>query len=472
MTPEDIAEYKTDYLAFVKYIHQATTGEPFKDAPFHRIICDALESVVAGYLPRLIINIAPRSGKSTIGVIDFLAWCMGSWSDSEFIVASYSKRLAAAHTYKTRALMCHPAYQAIFGPSQFAEDSVAKDEMRTLSGGLIYATGCEGTITGYGFSKMRDEFGGACIIDDPQKPIDANSEIMRQSTIDWFCSTMESRANKPNSPTILICQRLSPSDLAGWLLSGANGEKWHNIIIPALNENDESFWPEQFPAEDLKRLRTVKPFEYSSQYQQSPVIQGGNIVKGAWFKRYDQLPAQLEYRAIFSDTSNKTKERNDFTVFQLFGVKDGVIYLIDMLRGKWPAGGALTEKAKDFWNKHQAADRVLNGQLRRMYVEDAASGTGVIADLQNGTGIPIKGIIRARDKYTRLCDVLGYLESGRVALPRSAPWVSDYIAEMEAFSADDSHDHDDMIDPTIDAINTMLVDKPKLATWNNPALFT
>ena len=41
-------------------------------------------------------------------------------------------------------------------------------------------------------------------------------------------------------------------------------------------------------------------------------------------------------------------------------------------------------------------------------------------------------------------------------LPKNAPWVHDFIAECEAMTADDSHDHDDQVDPMLDAIDDML----------------
>ncbi|MNJ73421.1 Terminase-like family protein [compost metagenome] len=41
-------------------------------------------------------------------------------------------------------------------------------------------------------------------------------------------------------------------------------------------------------------------------------------------------------------------------------------------------------------------------------------------------------------------------------IPDDAPWVADFIAECEAFTADDTHAHDDQIDPMCDAISMML----------------
>ena len=70
--------------------------------------------------------------------------------------------------------------------------------------------------------------------------------------------------------------------------------------------------------------------------------------------------------------------------------------------------------------------------------------------------IPVKAIPRSIDKYTRVSDAIGYIESGYVVLPNNAPWVADFIKECEAFTADDAHDNDDQIDVLCDAISHML----------------
>jgi predicted phage terminase large subunit-like protein len=92
-----------------------------------------------------------------------------------------------------------------------------------------------------------------------------------------------------------------------------------------------------------------------------------------------------------------------------------------------------------------------------LYIEDKSSGTGLIQDIKREGNVPVIAVQRVKDKLTRVQDVLSYVEAGYLHLPDNAPWVNDYLAEMEEFSADNGHRHDDQIDPTIDAINTMLV---------------
>jgi predicted phage terminase large subunit-like protein len=449
MTPQEIADNRTDLLTFSKTMFRAQKGAELKPNWHQKAICDALEKVVIGDIKRLIINVPPRSGKTELAVKNFIAWCMGNFPDSEFIHASYSKRLASANTYAVRAMMQDDTYQKIFSHTELAGDSKAKDEFRTAHGGIVYATGAEGTITGYGAGKMRDTFGGAIIIDDPHKAGEGNSDTMRQNVLDWFQTTMESRKNSPDTPIIIIMQRLHQNDLSGFLLDGGNGEHWHHIVIPALDEKDESFWPEQFPTEDLHRQRVSNSYVFAGQMMQQPSPAGGGIFKDDWWRHYTQLP-DLQYRMIYADTAMKTGQENDYSVFQCWGKgRDGKAYLIDQIRGKWEAPQLLAQ-AKAFWAKHRAQP---GATLRQMKIEDKASGTGLIQQLKQD-GIPIVGIQRNRDKVSRAYDAAPMAECGNVMLPSNAPFVSDLLAEASVFPMGKN---DDQIDPLMDAIQDMLI---------------
>ncbi|MGB3724307.1 MAG: phage terminase large subunit [Glaciecola sp.] len=451
MNPNDIADNRTDLLTFAKTMFRARKGAELKHNWHQDVICTALEKVVTGQTKRLIINVPPRSGKTELAVINFMAWCMGNFPDSEFIHASYSKRLATANAYATRAIMQHETFSEIFPNLGLSNDSRAKDEFRTDSGGIVYATGAEGTITGYGAGKMRDYFGGAIIIDDPHKAGEANSDTMRQNVLDWFATTMESRKNSPDTPIIVIMQRLHEGDLSGYLLAGENGEKWDHILIPALDEKDETFWEGQFKTEDLHRLRTTNSYVFSGQMMQKPSPTGGGMFKTEWWKYYTQEP-NFDYRMIYADTAMKTGQENDYSVFQCWGKKDDCIYLIDQLRGKWEAP-QLLQMAKSFWAKHKNSN---NGTLRQMKIEDKASGTGLIQQMKQDR-MQVGAIKRDRDKVTRAYDAAPSVEAGRVFIPSGTPWIPEYIAEFEMFP---NGNHDDQIDPTMDAIQDMIVGGP------------
>ena len=463
LSPTDIAHLRTDLLAFTQYMFKNRRGSDLMTAPFHADLCNALERCVTGQTKRLIINIPPRAGKTEIAVKSFMAWGMGNFPDSEFIHASYSKGLAASNTAETRAIMSHEAFADVFGKPSIAADTNAKDHFKTKQGGTIYATGADGTITGFGAGKMRDTFGGAIIIDDPHKAGEAMSATMRKNVLDWFSVTMESRLNSQETPIIVIMQRLHEDDLSGWLLNGGNGEKWDHLCIEAVKPDGNSFWPENsnFTIDTLDRKRAANSYVYSGQYMQRPSPAGGGIFKDEWWKFYTTLP-KLKWRSIYADTAQKTKEANDYSVFQCWGsTDDGQAVMIDQIRGKWEAP-ELRRQAKAFWNKHKSETGM--GVLRAFNVEDKVSGTDIIQTLKRD-GIPMIPIQRATDKITRAFDAAPMIESGNVFLPENAPWLSDYLAEFSAFTPNNTHKHDDQIDPTMDAISDMTTPKVVGGFW-------
>lgn len=450
MTPEQIADCMADLMEFSKVMFKTRKGADMRDNWHQLAICNALEKVLIGKTKRLIINIPPRSGKTEIAVLNFIAWATGIFPDSEWIHASYSKRLAAANAFGVREIMRHDAYRQIFPALKLRNDSTAKDEFRTEHGGVVYATGAEGSITGRGAGGMQDRFQGAIIIDDPHKPGEASSDTMRQNVLDWFSTTMESRKNSPDTPIIVIMQRLHEDDLSGFLLGGGNGEHWEHLNIPAVNADGSSFWPEQFPIADLRRMESSNAYRFAGQYMQNPSPIGGGIFKDEWWRFYEALPP-IKYRMIYADTALKTKEQNDYSVFQCWGLgDDGRIYLLDQLRGKWESPELLS-RAKAFWSKHK--HNSTPGNLRQFKIEDKASGTGLIQQLKT-SGVPVAGIQRNTDKVTRALDAAPQIEVGNAVIPSRAEWVSDYLTEFSQFP---NATHDDQVDPTMDAISDMLV---------------
>jgi predicted phage terminase large subunit-like protein len=96
--------------------------------------------------------------------------------------------------------------------------------------------------------------------------------------------------------------------------------------------------------------------------------------------------------------------------------------------------------------------------VRGRYVEDKASGTGLIQAINRRKGTNfVKGIQRDRDKVSRAAGCTPSLAQGLVVIPKKADWVSAYLLEFSQFTPLMNHKHDDQIDPTLDAIEQMLI---------------
>jgi len=461
---------------FWKY-RQFINGKKFKKGWWQRKISYELQQFAddleAGNRPILVIEAPPQHGKSKT-IVEFLTWLSGKNPNLKTIYTSFSERLGVRANLMCQRIYDTDKYKKIFPetiinavgtPTVIAEHSTRNRELLEYIGkeGFFRNTTVRGAITGEGL-----DLG---VIDDPIKGREeAGSETVRNKTWDWFTDDFFTRFSD-EAGLLVILTRWHVDDPVGRMKSEF-GSRVKVISYPAIAEKDEEFrkagealFPEHKSLEFLlERKKIMASTSWNSLYQQNPQVVGGELIKGHHFGSYKQLPI-LKERKIFADTAQKTAERNDFSVFECWGKGvDGKIYLIDMIRGKWEAP-ELKRRAVAFWNKHKAYETTLLGQLRKLNVEDKSSGTGLIQEIKAAGQIPIGAIERTKDKYTRVLDALGYIESGYIMLPEDAPFVSDFIDECEAFTADDSHLHDDQIDPMLDAIEDFLASNNLTSLW-------
>ena len=449
MKPSDVAANMVSLLTFAETMFMARKGASLRRNWHQDAICNALERVVIGDCKRLIINIPPRSGKTEFAVVNFIAWCMGNWPDSEFIHASYSKRIAAANAYAVRHVMAHETYQEIFPHVVLADDSKAKDEFRTEAGGLVYATGADGSITGVGAGKMRDVFGGAIVIDDPHKAGEANSEVMRANVRDWFTTTMESRKNNPDTPIIIIMQRLHESDLAGWLLNGGNGEEWEHLNIPALTNDGGSFWEAQFPLATLRRMEQAAPYVFAGQYMQRPAPLDGGVFKPGMLQVIDALPAERITWVRGWDFG--ATDGGDPTAGAKIGrLPDGRLIIADMVHGQWgpdERDAVLRNTAsQDGYGVRISLpqDPGQAGKTQALYMTRMLQGYRVHTSPESG------------DKVTRAEPFAAQVNVGNVLMLRGS-WNNGLIEEMRMFP---NGKHDDRIDACSRAFAELIARRP------------
>jgi predicted phage terminase large subunit-like protein len=226
-------------------------------------------------------------------------------------------------------------------------------------------------------------------------------------------------------------------------------------------------WAFKQDSDQLKVIELGDKYTYSSQYQQNPSPLGGGMFKDAYWKHYDVLPLDIDLIRIYGDTAQKTKERNDYSVFQIWArSRSSGIYLLDQARGKWEAP-ELESKLVEFWNKHKPTQFKPIG-AQSVKIEDKSSGSSLIQSIQRDYLIPIEPIQRNTDKVLRAMGVVKYFASGFIHLPNNTDFIHDYKEEFRKFTPLMTHKHDDQIDPTMDAVEDLIVFEDML--YNNQAL--
>ncbi len=461
-----IRQARIDFYAYRRYIHPKNK-DGWWQRDVARVLQEFYDDLIAGKRPKLVIEAPPQHGKS-VQIVDFIAWLSGKHPSNRTIYTSFSERLGIRANLTLQRTFTSQRHRNVFPdfeiPGKNVTNTGGKQKNREQiefvnDDGYFRNTTVNGSITGESL-----DLG---VIDDPLKGRkEANSVTIRNAAWDWFTDDFFTRFSE-DAGLLCILTRWHVDDPIGRLC-----ERYPQTKVckyPALADDDaelssgdprtpgsgEALFPEHKSVPFLlERKSMMDTNSWVSLYQQSPRVAGGEIIKGSWFGRYSMLP-KLKWRAIFGDTAQKAKTSNDYQVAGCYGLgEDGKLYITDILRDRFE-GYELERRFPDFWNKHRKAD---TGRLRYFGIEDKASGTVLIQKMQKviKPKIPVKAIPRSIDKYTRVQDVLGYIENGYVMLPENASWVQDFIDECEAFTADDAHDHDDQIDTMCDAIEHML----------------
>ncbi len=236
-------ELQHSHLSFSRYFFKARQSIKFRVNWHHHYVADVLQDVIEGRRKNVIINVPPGSSKTELAVINFIArglalnpWC-------RFLHLSYSDDLALLNSQVARDLVSSEEYQELW-PLLIADDSKAKKRWNVMLDGKpaggVYATSLSGQITGFRAGRMAPGFQGALIIDDPVKPDDAFSETILNKGNRKLLTTVESRKANPETPMILIMQRVSERDPTAFVKANRVGGDWDHIIIPAIM-SDEYF---------------------------------------------------------------------------------------------------------------------------------------------------------------------------------------------------------------------------------------
>jgi len=197
-------------------------------------------------------------------------------------------------------------------------------------------------------------------------------------------------------------------------------------------------WPARFSARAVEKMKaTLGSYGYAGQGQQRPAPLGGGIFKTKWWKRWRDIPADLERIFTSWDFSFGDTDGASYVVGQVWGLRDADRFLLDQVRQRadFVAAKTMMVALAEAWPDASAH-----------VVEGKANGPAIIAELKHVvSGIipwPPKGY-KMESKVARAAAFAPIAEAGNVAIPQSARWISDWLAEFNSFpnaAADDQVD--------------------------------
>lgn len=460
----------------------------YRFPPFQQELILALDELERTEGQSLLITMPPGHCKTSLGNDLFSTYFIGRQPYRRVISLSYSATKAQDVAKRVKLIANDPKTRQTFRHFQISQSASADMDWRTTtSPGGYHADGILGAVTGYRADLL--------IIDDPIKGAEeAESATIRNKIWNEWVSTLTTRP-LPGGRKLIILTRWHPDDLAGRLMNSPEwaSDNWRHINFPAISLKDTeveiarwdlpkddpryityqeatrtkpgqryvkvaketALWPDVFSLQWLRNKRAQSERSFASLYQQTPYIQGGNLIKEGWWQQYARdpnspigAPQDVHIQAIVIgwDTAFKKTQSADFSVAVVAALgQDGNIYILHIERRRvtFPE---LKRMAVALNNRYRGRGLVAH------YVEDKASGQSLIQELRTESGLSVVAHEQKGDKLTKLSLVLPMIEGGRVYLPSDAPWLDDFMQECVEFPGSA---HDDQVDALAIALNRL-----------------
>lgn len=455
--------------------HVVEPGIPFIPSWHIEEICEHLEAVSAGEITRLLINIPPRHSKSTITSVMWPAWEWLTSPEQKFLCASYSGSLSIRDNLKTRRLIQSHWYQERWSHMfALAGDQNAKQRFENNKTGYRLATSVGGTATGEGGSRL--------LLDDPHSAQAAQSDVIRNSDLEWFDMVWSTRLNNPKEDAMVtIMQRLHEKDISGHIIDDIGG--WEHICIPAewdgvkrstvLGSYDprqkvgELICPDRFGSKEIDNLkRLLGQYGVAGQLQQNPSPADGGILKTKYFEMWpaDKGLPPFEYILQSYDCAFTEKSSGDPTACTVWAIfthnGERNVMLIDAWEDHLSYPDLRKRAIKDWGTEYggMTKESPYSRARRpdRILVEAKASGQSLIQDLRLAK-VPVIGYNPGNaDKISRAHQASPTLELGLIWIPESGKnkghfvsWAQGFIKQLEKFPV---AEHDDYVDTFSQAI--------------------
>ena len=416
----------------------------------HKRLAKLLEDAVTGKgSKRIIVNIAPRMGKSEMVSYLFPAWFLGRFPHKKVIMGTHTADLSVTFGRRVRDLINTDDYRSVFPTVSLNADAKAAGAWNTSAGGQYYAAGVGGALAGRG----ADLF----VIDDPhseQQAMSGNPEVFLNAW-EWFQSGPLQRL-MPDGIIIVVMTRWSMLDLTGQLVNhmvkNPDADQWEVVEFPAiLDENDDterSLWPEFWPLEELRKKRAGMDVSYwSAQYMQNPTAEGAQLIKKEWWRLWEKEdPPECEYTIMSLDAAQEAHNRADYNAITMWGIfyNEEESQMNIIMLDAWKERMEFPEL------KRRMIAQYKEWEPDTFIVEKKSSGAALYQELRS-MGIPVAEFTpsRGNDKISRVNSISDLFASGMVWAPTDRRWAQEVVQECADFPVGA---HDDYVDSVSQAL--------------------
>lgn len=357
---------RSSLASYIPRVHRTDAGLPAVPPRHLRRVVEVLEDDSLGHT----VIVAPPGSAKTNTAIAAVAWWLGRNPNDHIGFFSNTMGQAQRRSVAVRDLIqTNGDYQAIFpdvlpdtrkgwGESEWflrRPDLADKDASLT-------AAGVGTAVLGSRLDRV--------VLDDIADPKNMATALQREKVLAWVKDVVMTRLT-PKGRVVMICTRWNVADPVKW----AREQGWTVIVIPAIDEAGESYWPERWPLNKLacpgdEHGKADPAWEPSEEHPEPPcwiernedgeITAQGNcaryvygerqfnlmflaivvddamaIWKRVYWQRYKTFPSQILSGALFVDMAHGLKTENDYTVVGAWAQAGANFYVKDCIRDKY-----------------------------------------------------------------------------------------------------------------------------------------
>ncbi|UDG78961.1 terminase [Microbacterium phage Saratos] len=422
----------------------------------------------------------PQEGKTT-WIVHYIAWQLIRNPWLKIVYATYSQARANAVSRQIRGLV------ETWTPLNSKSRNVQRWETR--EGGGLLAAGRGSAMTGF-----RSDM---TVIDDPIKDmVEAQSELIRETTVEWFSSVVLTRMASL-SQIIVIATRWHKDDLIAHVQKALDAKF---VNIPAQATHDAAHPDKHGNADILGRAvgewlpsvqnrsseswelikSAVGTYVWQALYQGDPQVTGGSYIN---VDKIDVLPWETviyqdertgsmltlnraliiqSWDLTFGTIQNGRKKPSsgDYVAGHVWAVVGGTKWiLVDRVHGRFTFTETVSQVQK------MAARWP---QTSRVYVEKAANGAALLNTLRKRAAL-IKPVTAEGSKEVRALAIQPVVDEGNVAILDSVLEATDAEGRSGQLMLSEMRDfpfgkHDDDVDAMTQAISQGRTDYFKMGS--------
>ena len=431
---------------------------------FHYIMMDAIQESLDEGKGNIIFELPPRHFKSLLGGNMLCSFYFGFRPEHRIMYTTYNEdRAKSFTTMDLKNTLMSEAYEDLFEARlkwNEDEEMEMKDKKRKRATNLAFSNtqSSRGAFLAAGRGNaLTGESGNLIIIDDYCKNSEESmSQKIRDSTWDWYNTTVKSRAER-EIIMLVFATRWHSDDLIGRIKNENRDNEdpdylpWKIISFPAQME--ERFLDRDYDTRKIgEYLFNDRNHVYASAkkdakswealFQQVPLDQDGLLFQRSYIEWYQDLPESGQIW-ISIDPNKKVTNKSDYcgiTVWlvQYVNHETNKYYLLEFQETKlqWME---LSLRIDQLMLKYRKANLLIETNV----------GEGLYAYSKHKHGDCVKGITSTLSKFERAQSAIIEFANGNIFLPtrEKCPNIDKYINEWLQFTGQ-SGGKDNLVDST------------------------